>query len=123
MPKPKSAPSYRLHKATGLAIVVLRGRSFYLGKFGSAESKAEYRRVIAEYLTLGGEALPSPNASQAPPDLTIDELMVCYWAHVESYYVRDGEPSREQGNIKDALRHVRPNYGPTPVVRFGPLAL
>ena len=46
MPKPKPVPSYRLHKATGQAVVVLRGRSYYLGKFGSPESKAEYRRVM-----------------------------------------------------------------------------
>jgi integrase len=123
MPKPQSVPSYRLHKATGQAVVVLKGRSFYLGKFGSHESKAEYRRVISEFLTLGGEPPPAQTASLATPDLTIDELMVRYWAHVEAYYVRDGVTSREQENIKDALRHVRPLYGPTPAARFGPLAL
>lgn len=67
MPKPNSVPSYRLHKATGQAVVVLRGRSFYLGKFGSAQSKAEYRRVISEYLTLGGEAPPGAASRMSRP--------------------------------------------------------
>ncbi len=49
MPKPKTVPSYRFHKATGQAIVVIRGRSFYLGKFGTPASRSEYNRIIAEY--------------------------------------------------------------------------
>jgi integrase len=122
MPKPKTVPSYRLHKATGQAVVVLKGRSFYLGKFGTTESKVEYRRILAEYLTLGNNAPPAQGSTKIP-DLTIDELILKYWTFAEGYYVRDGEPSRELANIKDALRHVRPLYGETEVARFGPLAL
>jgi hypothetical protein len=43
-------PSYRLHKASGQAVVVLGGRSHYLGKFGTADSKAEYQRLTGEWL-------------------------------------------------------------------------
>jgi len=46
-----------------------------------------------------------------------------YWQFAEVHYVRDGEPSRELGNIKDALRPVRKLYGATPAREFGPLAL
>ena len=44
---PNPPPSYRLHKATGQAVVVLSGHSVYLGKFGTPESHTEYDRVIA----------------------------------------------------------------------------
>ena len=34
-------PSYRPHKPTGQAVVTLNGRDFYLGRFGSPESRTE----------------------------------------------------------------------------------
>jgi len=40
-------PKYRLHKASGEALVQTRGRRIYLGKHGSAVSKEKYRRLIA----------------------------------------------------------------------------
>jgi hypothetical protein len=59
MPRPrKSVPSYRLHRATGQAIVTLTDepanrRDVYLGKFGSDESRAEYARVLGEWQANG----------------------------------------------------------------------
>ena len=54
MPRPISVPSYRLHKQSGQAVVTLRDslgnrRDVLLGKYGTAESRAEYARVIAEW--------------------------------------------------------------------------
>jgi len=46
----KEIPSYRLHKARGLAVVTLNGRDVYLGPYGSVESKAAYDRTVAEWL-------------------------------------------------------------------------
>src|SRR5262249_23440196 len=46
-------PSYRLHKPTGLAVVSIGGRDVYLGKHESSESRAEYDRIIAEWLATG----------------------------------------------------------------------
>ena len=45
-------PSYRLHKATGQAVVTLAGRDFYLGKHSTAASRAEYHRLLAEFQAL-----------------------------------------------------------------------
>ena len=42
------APSYRLHKTSGQAVVRLSGRDFYLGPHGTARSKAEYQRLVGE---------------------------------------------------------------------------
>ena len=41
-------PSYRLHKTSGRAVVTIDGREIYLGKYGSAESRERYGRLIAE---------------------------------------------------------------------------
>ena len=34
-------PSYRLHKARNCAVVTLGGRNYYLGPYGSPESRAD----------------------------------------------------------------------------------
>jgi integrase len=53
----------------------------------------------------------------------VNELLVAYWDHVGSYYVKDGKPTSEPGTIRQALRPVRELYGDTPAREFGPLAL
>ena len=54
MPRIKnSTPKYRLHKATGQAIVTLDGQDCYLGPHGSCPSRREYERLIGEWLQNG----------------------------------------------------------------------
>jgi integrase len=51
-------------------------------------------------------------------------MILAYWRHAEQHYRHaDGTPTREQHNIRDALRPVRKLYGHTPAWQFGPLAL
>ena len=40
-------PKFRLHMASGQAVVTLSGRDVYLGKHGSEESHARYHDQIA----------------------------------------------------------------------------
>ena len=59
----RKAPSYRLHKPTGKAIVTLpdgKGgrKDTYLGPYGSAESRREYARVLIEWEANDRSALP-----------------------------------------------------------------
>jgi hypothetical protein len=42
-------PRLCVHKSTGRAVVYLDGKAHYLGRHGSAESKAAYRQFIAEW--------------------------------------------------------------------------
>jgi hypothetical protein len=46
--KKLKTPSYRHHKARGLAVVTLDGKDVYLGTFNSPESHERYHRLIAE---------------------------------------------------------------------------
>jgi hypothetical protein len=48
MPKRIRIPSYRLPKGSGQAVMVLNGRSVYLGVWNSSESHAKYERAVAE---------------------------------------------------------------------------
>ncbi len=109
-------PKYRLHKATGQAVVTLDGRDIYLGKHGTAASRAEYERLIAEWL-LGRGTSP---AQRSAADLTVDEVLLRYWTFAQTYY---GKSRKQLDNIKLALRPLRLLYGMSPAASFGPLAL
>ena len=65
-------PSYRRHKPSGQAVVTLNGRDIYLGPWNTKASRAEYDRLIGEWLA-AGRCLPKPDA-----DLTIAELALGY---------------------------------------------
>src|SRR5687768_3083413 len=103
MPRSR-VPSYRLHKPSGQAVVTLRTttgerRDVYLGTYDSAESRSEYARIIAEQAT-------GPTGSTAPArasgsTLTVDQVLLAYWGHVEHHYrTPDGEPTGEVDEIR-----------------------
>jgi hypothetical protein len=90
-------PSYRKHKPTGQAVVTLSGRDFYLGRYGSRESRSEYDRLIAEWLTSGRE-LPGPTSGNGS-DLTVNEMLLAFEQWAESYYRKGGEITGEVTNV------------------------
>lgn len=122
-----SVPSYRLHRQSGQAVVTLADpstgtrRDYLLGSYGSAASKAEYRRILAEQETAQGR-LPPKRGEAGCADLTLNELMLAYVRHAETYYVKNGAPTSETETIKLALRFMKP-WGATLAREFGPLAL
>ncbi len=101
--------------------MTLDGRDLYLGKYGTPESRAEYDRLLAEWLT-NGRRLPG-RTSESGPDRTVNEMALAYLEHVDSYYVKNGKPTSEPKNIRLAIRPLRRLYGHTPARDFGPLAL
>src|SRR4051812_2588589 len=104
MPRPPRLPSYRFHKASNQAVVVIRGKSHYLGPWNSPESRAEYDRLIAEWLANGR------NQSAATNDrlgATVDEVLLAFWRHAEAHYRSpDGGPTFELVNFRYALKPV-----------------
>lgn len=112
-------PSYRLHKPSGQAVVTLTGRDFYLGPWQSDESRAEYDRLIAEWVA-NGRRLPSDSRSSS---ISIAELSLGFLSHAESYYANNGETTSEYTCLKDAIRPLHELYSHTQAEDFGPLAL
>src|SRR5262245_8112022 len=94
MPRPrKSVPSYRLHKQSGQAVVTPtdptgRRRDVLLGKYDTPESRAEYLRVVGEWEASGHRTPPRSAEDSRCPDLTVNELAVAFWRHVEQHYRR-----------------------------------
>ncbi len=113
-------PTYCLHKGSGQAVVRIDGHDHYLGKYDTPESKVEYDRLIAEWLS-GGRRLPPPAVTIS--GLTVNELILAYWRFVESYYVKDGKPTSEQDTLRQAMRFLKKLYGHTPAKDFSPLSL
>ena len=83
-------PSYRRHKPTNQAVVTINGQDVYLGKWNTAASKAEYDRLIAEFLA-NGRRLSDSN------DRTVVELPAAY--------TRFGAV-RDLSRVWDDIRHA-----------------
>jgi integrase len=117
-------PKYRRYKPKNLAVVRIDGKDRYLGKYDSEESKCEYDRVIAEWLTCTTGLSSDPSEDRSPIDPTIDELILAYWRHCETYYAApEGGRGGELDNIRDALRPLRRLYGDKRASSFGPMGL
>jgi integrase len=123
-------PKYRRHKKN-YARVVLNGREVHLGVYGSPESKANYERVVSEWLQ-SGRKTPRPKRvatlkklreEQGDDVLTITELCVKYFKYAKSYYTKAGNPTSEVVGIQIVLRDLRKLYADTLVDEFGPAAL
>jgi len=124
MIKKSCVPSYRRHRQSGQAIVTLPdglgGRhDVLLGKHGTAESRHEYARVIAEWEANGRRLIQVATLA----DVTVNELMLACWKFAQEYYRKNGEPTSQQDRIRLALKPVKQLYGHTAAKSFGPLAL
>lgn len=116
-----TVPSYRLHKPSGQARVILDGEHIYLGRFGTPESKAKYVQVISERSVGGPTGPDESNVSAA--QLTIVEVLAKYRDYSQIHYRRGDKTTHEFENMKHALRPVRELYGSTPIANFGPKQL
>lgn len=116
-------PVYRHHKPSGLASVRIEGRDIYLGPHGTPESRAEYKRAIAEWLANHKAEPSSLNGNGQAANRVVDELIAAYLDFAKSYYVKNGALTGEYRNIGDALRPLTALYGRTRVADFGPSSL
>ncbi len=100
-------PKYRLHKASGQAVVTLDGVDHYLGPWKSKASVAEYDRLTGEWLANGRRL------SAAQSDLTVLELCNAYRKFADVYYVKDGRPTGAIFGIRVAMRWLRQRWRTT----------
>lgn len=116
-------PKYRLHKPSGLAAVRLNGRDVYLGQHGTAESRAQYDAVIADWLAGRRGAIPGLAPRSGRNDSTISELVLAFLAHAETYYIKNGTQTGEVDCLRFSMRPIVELHGRTRVGDFGPLSL
>jgi integrase len=124
---PPRIPSYRQHR-TGQARVTLDGKDYYLGKYGTPESREEYKCLINEWLNRIGRFAPATASANPSVPLprpgsaatTVNEVILAYRQHAEVYYQMN---PKEVEKIKLATRPLRARYGRAPVVSFDSIAL
>ena len=127
MGRPKlSLPTYRLHKPSGLARTAINGQEYYLGPYGSDESRRRYGELIARIAS--GMPVIDPMAKPQPatvddPGPSINEICLSFWEHAEKHYLKNGKFTSEIHCYQSCLRILRELYGMLPAKDFGPLAL
>lgn len=112
-------PPYRKH-CRGQAFCVHNGKTTWLGKWGTDESRAKYRRFLQSL-----EASDQSTATVAPISAAdhslVMQLIDSYLLHAERYYVdRNGRPSKEFRGVEWALMQATPLFGEEPVSAVGP---
>lgn len=122
MARKKRLPGRLLHKASGQSIVVLNGKTHYLGKHDSEEAKDEYEKKIAEWLE-NGRALPTRTSRKAAEgdeaEITVELVVGEFVVWAKEHY----RGTRSYANLKPALRVLNKLYGRTLAADFGPKAL
>jgi len=85
-----------------------------LGRWGTPESKREYRKVITEWLSSGG--LPVE-----PEEVTVADLTARFMRHAEEHYRRpDGTQTGEVDTFRTLQAILDDLYGDVHVADFGP---
>lgn len=114
MARPKGIPAYTHHQASGRAVVRLNGKDFYLGFYGTPESKAEYDRLIKEWLANGRQVT---HKDQTTP-ITINGMCIVYLEHASTYYRKNGQITTEYGELEAAVRLLHDHCGMSPAAEF-----
>jgi integrase len=115
---PRPVPKARHHAPSGQARVrwVAFGREHtrYLGAWGSAAAKEEYRRFVAEW-SAGTHDVPAPAAGAA---LTVAGLILRRMAFAGREYRKDGKRTSEYHCQRSALAPLNDLYGTSAAAEF-----
>jgi len=139
-------PQVCRHEGTGQGRVRIKGRTFYVGRFGTPEAHARYIELMVGHGYLPAAAAPGPAAEppapavgnvapepppeptrlpagneQVPTGLTVGEVCAMYLSHIEGT-VRHGQRSGRYEKALAAVRAVRP-LATMPAATFGTRAL
>lgn len=125
--KSNPVPAYLFHKPSGQARCRINGRDYYLGPFGSAESRSRYGELVAQHAT--GKAIDplarpgtttNPTTIPGDPGPSVAELWLAFLDWAERHYRKGDKTSAEVDCLKSAMRPVIDLYGLLPVSDFGP---
>lgn len=111
-------PGYCHHRPTDQAYVRLGGKIFYLGRYGSDDSRQRYAQLKAQWL-----ADPLRFRDTRPKSgPTMAVLALAYLEHAKEYYLKreDQRESTEYANLRLAIEPVSELYALLPVEHFGP---
>lgn len=105
-------PGYCLHKPTGQAYVRFNGKLYYLGEYGTDESKRKYEQLKAEWLVNRHSAKYSPQLIGP----TVADVCLAFLDHAECYYPKEGD---EYDSYRYAMVPLSELYAKLPARDFG----
>ncbi|MBI1325532.1 tyrosine-type recombinase/integrase [bacterium] len=108
--KRNAVPSRLFHKPSGQDRILWNGRSIYLGKHGSAEADANYRRLVRNILELG------------EPEVETSKVTVSFLADRFLVHTRESFPaeSREPMAYERAMDLLKESLGGLPAASVTP---
>ena len=119
----KSVPQYRLEKRSGCARCTVNGKDYWLGQFGTPESKRRYAELL-DRLAKGELDAPPGTPPSTSGVVSVNELCLRFVTDQFPKYRRpDGSESAECDCYRGVFKILRRLYGETPVAEFGPLRL
>lgn len=128
--KTPKVPTYGLHKPTGQARCYVNGKTVYLGKYGSEESRIRFGEIVGKLVS--GQILDPIARTKTgsttcvesdDPGPSVGMLCVIFLTHAETHYVKNGKQTSEVHILKSAMSPLKELYGMLPAKDFGPLAL
>ena len=111
-------PVYGFHSTSGQARTTVNGKRVSLGVYDSPKSKTAFNKILAEW-----EAAHSERAKATPVTLTVSRLAFLFLKYAELEYVREGKPTGETANFRQALKALNNMFHGVPVIDFGPRKL
>jgi integrase len=111
-------PVYGFHATSGQARTTVNGKRVSLGVYDSPESKAAFQKIMADWDAAHAERKPTVNT-----ELTLSRLAVLFLQHAEGEYRRDGIPTGETANFRQALQNMNNLFHGVRVIDFGPKKL
>src|SRR3954467_6151279 len=90
MPRPKSTPTYCVHKGSGRAYVTIEGRQIPLGVANTPESRDAYDRIIGQWFSNGRRLPPSlvTRVTPVPVGPSVTVVIDAFWTHALSYWTK-----------------------------------
>lgn len=123
---PEKPPAYRQRAIRGkeIAYVTLRDqitgrrRDYWLGSYGSPESRARYARLLTEW-EANRRRLPGCNGPARPADgPTVTQIIAAYWPAFISRVSRG-----RAANVRTMLRRFREHFGRQPATSINAATL
>lgn len=108
--------------ARGYAFCKLDGRQHWFGRYDDPATHTAFAEFIKRWQANGQQA--PIDAAGSGRTLTVADVVAEYLQHAATYYVKDGQPTGELQNIREALLHELVDlFGSTPAAELGPKRL
>ena len=123
----RTVPSYLRHAAHDRGFSNYRDedgkrvRKYFPGPYGSAESRGAFIQWLTEWQAEHDSSGTSPTAEIA--GITIGVLADRFLIFADAHYQKNGRPTGQAENCRDAVRELVQLFGDLPVGEFGPKKL